>query len=60
MEWCFFKRIAQKRNRDFELNGGVGNNRSSIRLRFSLFQPIDFPWDNSTVYEPNASDVERI
>jgi hypothetical protein len=60
MEWCFFKRITQKRNRDFGSNAGGGNNQSSIGLHFSLFQPIDFPWDNSTVYETNASDAERI
>ncbi len=57
---CFFKRITQKRNRDFKFMIGSPNRRSSIRLRFSLFQPIDFPWDNSTVYKPSASDVERI
>jgi hypothetical protein len=50
----------QKRNRDFGQTLGWENNWSSIGLRFSLFQPIDFPWDNSTVYEPNASGVERI
>jgi hypothetical protein len=59
MEWRFFKLITQKRNLEFKSNFGVGNNRSSIRLRFSLFQPIEFPWDNGTVYETNASDVER-
>ena len=60
MEWCFFKLITQKRNLEFKFDAGVKNNRGSIGLRFSLFQPIDFLWDNSTAYETNANDVERI
>jgi len=33
---------------------------SHSRLRFSMFQPIDIPWDNSIASEPNASDEELI
>jgi hypothetical protein len=40
---ALFKRIAQKRSPDFGSSATVGNNRSSIRLRFSSFQPIRIP-----------------
>ena len=60
MEWCLFKRIAQKRNRDFCLN--VGEEIIAFNQIAFLIVSTDktCPWDNSTVYKPNASGVERI
>ena len=57
---AFFKRIAQKRNRDFCSNDGAGIIEFNQIAFLIVSTDKTCPWDNSIVYKPNASDGKRI
>ena len=58
---AFFRRIAQKRNRDFLLERWQYEIIEFNQIAFLIVSTDKTcPWDNSAEYKPNASDVKRI